>query len=245
MTGHCHIVNVDPCPANGNEALRIFAGEELTGLGKYLYDESRRTGRAECICFPTGIGQLSQALKIARQAGMPVTISGARTGITGGAVPDGGMVISTERMNRFLGLRRGTGGEMLLRCQCGVLLNEIRSAVASGAFAELAGWPAGAAGLAKQLATGTWCFPPDPTEPGATIGGMAACNASGAHTFLYGPMRPYVHGLTVVLVDGGIQPCQVHVTATDEGLTTDVIGDGQYVIQTCWAEVQDLVDRCH
>ena len=48
-----------------------------------------------------------------------------------------------------------------------------------------------------------------------------------------------------VLVDGGIQPCQVHVTATDEGLTTDVIGDGQYVIQTCWAEVQDLVDRCH
>ena len=45
-------------------------------------------------------------------------------------------------------------------------------------------------------------FPTDPTETSACLGGMAACNASGARSYRYGPMRPHVSGLRVVLVSG-------------------------------------------
>lgn len=51
-------------------------------------------------------------------------------------------------------------------------------------------------------ASGNFFFPPDPTETTASIGGMVACNASGARSFYYGPTRKYVEGLSVILTDG-------------------------------------------
>lgn len=47
-------------------------------------------------------------------------------------------------------------------------------------------------------------FPTDPTEASACLGGMAACNASGARSYAYGPMRPHITGLHVVLADGDL-----------------------------------------
>jgi len=47
-------------------------------------------------------------------------------------------------------------------------------------------------------------FPTDPTENPACLGGMAACNASGARSFRYGPMRAHVCGLHAVLADGSL-----------------------------------------
>lgn len=197
---------------------RIFEGEELAGLGKYLFDESRRTGIAQCIAFPTGVSELCAAVREAVAGDMPITVSGARTGIAGGAVPAGGMVISLERMNRFLGLRRGPGDSILLACQGGTLLSELRHAVSLGEFPGSNSWSKKAQGLSAELRAGTWFFPPDPTETGASIGGMIACNASGAHTFLYGPMRPYVEALKVVLTDGSLTTLRRgEVVADDKG----------------------------
>ena len=45
-------------------------------------------------------------------------------------------------------------------------------------------------------------FSPDPTEASATIGGMVACNASGARSYLYGSTRNHVTGLKLVLYNG-------------------------------------------
>ena len=47
-------------------------------------------------------------------------------------------------------------------------------------------------------------FPTDPTETSACIGGMVACNASGARSYGYGPVRPHVSALRVVLADGDV-----------------------------------------
>ena len=194
-------------------------GEDLAAAGGYLGDESRRTGQADAVAFPSSVADISTLLKMAAVRHWPVTVSGARTGITAGAVPDGGLVICLERMNRFLGVRRGTGGHLFLKCEAGVSLADVRKTVSTGIFADAARWSPEQQKLAAELTGGHWTFPPDPTETGASIGGMAACNASGAHTFLYGPTRLYVESMTVVLVNGDLLRLRRgHVQADEHGL---------------------------
>ncbi len=149
----------------------------------YLRDESRRIGKADSISFPKTEADLVAQLGRARQLKLPVTIQGARTGITAGAVPDGGHIINLSRMNRIMGFRKDKASDaVFVKVEPGVLLSE----------------------LAKEIAAGQKGFflPPDPTETSASIGGMVACNASGARSFFYGPTRKYVERLRLVLADG-------------------------------------------
>lgn len=142
----------------------------------YLRDESRRTGHASAIVFPKTEADILEALIAARDNGWPVTIQGARTGIAAGAVPEGGLILNLSRMNQVGAIHEGNR----LTVQPGALLADIRVAVQQqGLF-----------------------FPPDPTETSASIGGMLACNASGAQSYHYGPTRRWVHALRLLLADG-------------------------------------------
>ncbi len=141
----------------------------------YLRDESRRIGRAECIVFAAHEEDVAQALAAARANGWPVTVQGARTGITAGAVPAGGLILNLSRMKHI-----GTVAERRITVQPGALLSEINAAVAP-----------------QHL-----FFPPDPTETSASIGGMLACNASGALSYHYGPTRRWIRSVRVMLADG-------------------------------------------
>ena len=71
----------------------------------YLRDESRLIGRAESISFPASEAEVREVLRATAEAGIPVTVQGGRTGITGGAVPHGGHVLNLGRMDRILELR--------------------------------------------------------------------------------------------------------------------------------------------
>jgi D-lactate dehydrogenase (cytochrome) len=66
----------------------------LPALSDYLRDESRRTGRADRIAFARTAEDVLAALAEARANRRPVTVQGARTGVTGGAVPEGGLVLN-------------------------------------------------------------------------------------------------------------------------------------------------------
>jgi len=169
----------------------------------FLRDESRRMGAAETISFATSADDVRRALAEAAARGVCVTVQGGRTGITAGAVPDGGHILNLSRMNRITGLREDREGKrFLLRVQPGVLLTDVRAAVQAREF-KTDGWSAESlAALEALRAAGHHFFPPDPTETTATIGGMISCNASGACSFLYGPTRNYVERLSVVLADG-------------------------------------------
>ncbi|MDT8389769.1 MAG: FAD-binding oxidoreductase [Lentisphaeria bacterium] len=199
-----NVIHVTNSAARGMYDGKLFTGEELRAVTGCLRDESRREGQAEAVAFPRSLNDVSSLLKLAAERHWSVTVSGARTGITAGAVPNGGLVICLERMNRFSGLRRGEDGTLLLTCEAGVTLADIRHAVATGVFADSAQWRDEEKKLAKTLASGRWSFPPDPTETSASIGGMAACNASGAHTFSYGQTRSYIESARVVLADGNL-----------------------------------------
>ena len=150
----------------------------------YLRDESRSAGSAEYIAFPRCEEEVGEALAFARRQGLAVTTQGGRTGLAAGCVPRGGLVLNLSRMDRVLGAER-EGDSVFLRVQPGLLLLNLRRHVE---------------GMRPEY--GPLFFPPDPTETTASIGGMTACNASGARTYRYGAMRRHVEGLRVLLADG-------------------------------------------
>ncbi|HXK61963.1 MAG TPA: FAD-binding oxidoreductase, partial [Acidobacteriota bacterium] len=152
-----------------------------TELPEYLSDESRQIGSADSISFPESADELRDHLRYAAVRHQAVTVQGARTGITAGAVPEGGHILNLSRMKNILSFEENTAPRITV--QPGLTLTELRWAI-------------------HEETGGKWFFPPDPTEASATVGGMIACNASGARSFCYGAVRKYVTALRVMLIDG-------------------------------------------
>jgi D-lactate dehydrogenase (cytochrome) len=184
-----------------------FDSAPLGDCPDYLRDESRRSGTAEGIAWPSTVDEVAAALRSAAAARQRVTVQGGRTGITAGAVPEGGVIVSLSRMERVLGVRIDDAGRALVRVQPGLTLTGLR-AFLDGGSVNTTDWTPAALDALARLRRGHWLFTPDPTETSASLGGMAACNASGACSLAYGPTRDHVEALTVVLADGGILDLQ-------------------------------------
>jgi D-lactate dehydrogenase (cytochrome) len=181
----------DSCPRiEGAETIR----EQIADI---LADESKLTATdIDRVYFPESVDDVVAAVKEAAQNTTPVTISAARTGITGGAVPvDTRVVISLQKMNSVLrvGVSEQTGKPVAV-VQAGVTLDALRSELASFDWASLGGSAGGS----------HWHYPVDPTEWSAAVGGTIATNASGARSYHYGPTRDNVNAVKVVLADGRV-----------------------------------------
>jgi len=71
-------------------------------LENYLIDASNlQGGFSEKLFIPETAEEIAEILKEANKEKIPVTISGARTGTVGGAIPFSGWVISLEKFNRI------------------------------------------------------------------------------------------------------------------------------------------------
>jgi FAD/FMN-containing dehydrogenase len=126
------------------------------------------------LIVPVDEAGVASALREASAAGVPVTVAGGGTGITGGGVPLGGWVLSVEKLNR-LEIHPGYA-----IAGAGVPLRDLQAA----------------AQRSNQF------YPPDPTENSAFLGGTISTNASGSRSFRFGATRRWVQGLHVVLADG-------------------------------------------
>src|SRR5260370_37319556 len=71
----------------------------LSADSPYLIDASGFAGTAERVLIPSGEQEVCEVVREAAASGTPLTIAGAGTGLTGGRVPQGGWVISMERLN--------------------------------------------------------------------------------------------------------------------------------------------------
>ena len=83
----------------------------------YLKDASGLRGHADRLFAPEDEWGVAEVLQRATREGIPVTVSGAGTGVSGGRVPQGGWVISMERFTR-LDIKAGralAGAGVLLR----------------------------------------------------------------------------------------------------------------------------------
>ena len=176
---------------------------------KYLTDESRfGEGCARIIFFPESEEQISAFLRRMSSESIPVTISAGRTGIVGGAVPPRGAILSTERMNKILGLTfDSTAGEWLVKVQPGVIIKDLHTKVEKKEFRELltCAGESEKEDLKRFLEDPQrYFYPPDPTEDSSTIGGNIATNAAGARTYKYGSTRRFVRRIRVALANGDI-----------------------------------------
>jgi D-lactate dehydrogenase (cytochrome) len=174
----------------------------------YLMDESKLRGEADWLFFPKSEGEIGSILKYIRDSKIQTHISAARTGIVGAGVPSSGSIISTEKMNKILGLGFDENkGLYFIRVEPGITLQELNEKLMNKEFENIKELTPD---VKKKYNEGNKMFhyPVDPTEMSASIGGTVATNASGARTLKYGPTRDWVKGLRVALSSGEILDIQ-------------------------------------
>lgn len=169
----------------------------------YLQDESRMRGWGEKIAFPRDVKEIQQVLGYCRENHMQVTVQGARTGIVGGAVPSGGMILNLSKMDRITGIRQ-EGERFFLEAEPGVLLRDLQERLLAGRFDTKEWTEEAKEALGNMQKAGCYRFPPDPTETTASVGGMFAVNAKGLSGFVYGRMSSCTEQITLVLADGAV-----------------------------------------
>src|SRR2546423_6077140 len=160
----------------------MLVKSDQDAIQSFLADASNLAGgHASRVLVPETSEEVADALARATRERTPVTVAGAGTGIVGGRVPFGGVVLSTQRLNRIGEIvRHDHGGRAT--AGAGVVLADFQREVRS-----------------KGL-----LYPPDPTESSCYLGGTVATNASGARTFKYGPTRCYVRRLKIALATGDL-----------------------------------------
>ena len=164
---------------NAHTAMLIKKDPDL--ISAYLEDYSNlKGGFCDLVAFPMEEAEIAEFLKDSSAKKSPVTISGAGTGVTGARIPFGGRVLSLEKMNKIIDIRKHESGEGEALVEPGLLLQDFLSETEKyGLF-----------------------YPPDPTEKTSFIGGNVATSASGARSFKFGTTRDYVLGLKVMLSSG-------------------------------------------
>lgn len=150
-------------------------------LAPYL-TESRRlfTGSALAVLRPGSTEEVAFAVRACTQAGIAVVPLGGNTGLTGAGVPQGGVVLSLERMTR---LRAVDSVDATITVEAGMILQDVQDA-------------AEAAGMLFPLSYAS--------RGSARIGGGVSTNAGGIAVLAYGNARDLVLGLEVVLADGRV-----------------------------------------
>lgn len=150
----------------------------------YSHDETsakQYSHMPEVVVTPKTTKEIAKIVKLANKELIPITPRGAGSGLSGGAIPlFGGIVISTEIMNRVLEIDYDN---MMMVLQPGVVTNDINEEIAEhGLF--FAGYP-------MSVET---CY----------IGGNIAENAGGGKAVKYGVTGRYVMGLEVVTPTGEV-----------------------------------------
>jgi len=158
----------------GADQMEPYTHDEVVGL----------RADPEVVVRVTSAEQIADIFRLAQRERVPVTPRGAGYGLSGGAVPVcGGIVLSTEKMNRILEIDKKN---LMVTVEPGVITGDIHRAVeAKGLF-----------------------YPPDPASlDSCTIGGNVAEGAGGPRAVKYGVTRHYVCGLEAVLPSGDVIRC--------------------------------------
>ena len=71
----------------------------------YLVDETETrslVGRADAVVKPRSSAEVAALIRLSYAHDLPITVRGGGTGYAGGCVPNGGVVLSLERMSSVL-----------------------------------------------------------------------------------------------------------------------------------------------
>lgn len=167
-----------------NELQQLIGQEKVTAnetiLERHSKDESHHDARLpDAVVFPATAAEVSRIMSFANEYEIPVVPFGVGSSLEGHVIPlKGGISIDFQMMNRVLEVRPG---DFLVKVQPGVTRTQLN----------------------RELKKYGLFFPVDPGAD-ATIGGMAANNASGTTSVRYGIMRNQIRDLEVVMANGEI-----------------------------------------
>lgn len=138
-----------------------------------------QTSLPDIVAFPKSTEDVSHIMKVAQDFKIPVTPFGVGSSLEGHVIPyQNGITIDFSLMNQILEIKEN---DLLVKVQPGVTREQLN----------------------KELKKYGLFFSVDPGA-NATLGGMAATNASGTTTVKYGVMRDQVRDMEVVLADGSV-----------------------------------------
>jgi len=156
---------------------------ELADRQTYAYDSAVLEPTTPALAVrPTSVEQLGKVIALCYKLGLPMTVRGAGTNLSGGTVPDSpdSVVILTQGLNKILEIN---SSDLYAVVEPGVVTAKFAAAVAE-----------------KNL-----FYPPDPgSQAVSTIGGNIAENAGGLRGLKYGVTKDYVMGLEFFDCEGNI-----------------------------------------
>jgi len=140
----------------------------------------RWLGETPFLALPRTTEQVAAVVGVCFETATPITTQGGNTGLVGGQIPMGEILLSTERLNAIRDI--DTFDDVIV-AEAGVTLAAVHEAA---------------------LARGRR-FPLDIASEGtATIGGVVSTNAGGTAVLRYGNARELVLGLEAVLPNGEV-----------------------------------------
>ncbi len=171
-------------PALQSEFARLVGAENLfndaSDLLTYSYDAALLPAQAPGLAVrPTTLEALGRVVALCNAEGLPLTVRGAGTNLSGGVIPEGdGVVVVTTGLNRILEINQA---DMYAVVEPGVINERFHdTALAQGLF-----------------------YPPDPgSQAVSTLGGNVAENSGGLRGLKYGVTRDYVMGLSFFDTEG-------------------------------------------
>ena len=155
---------------------------DQSSLENYGHDETEDLiFLPEVVLKPESVEEISAIMSYCFEHSIVVTPAGARTGLSGGALPvKGGVLLSMEKFNRILHIDEKNHQ---VTTEPGVITQLLQDAVREkGLF-----------------------YPPDPASKGSCfIGGNVSENSGGPKAVKYGVTKDYVLNLEVVLPNGSV-----------------------------------------
>ncbi|GBC68737.1 putative FAD-linked oxidoreductase [archaeon HR01] len=155
----------------------VLTDEE--SLTKYSRDMASFERRPQLVVRPGSVEEISAVMRYCYREGIPVTVWGAGTSLTGAVVTDR-VILDVSRLNK---IHRIDTVNYYVHVDAGVILEDLN----------------------KELMREGFFFPPDPASSFiCTVGGAIAEGAGGLRCVKYGTVKDWVLALKVVLPDGSI-----------------------------------------
>jgi FAD/FMN-containing dehydrogenase len=155
--------------------------QDAFDVAPYLTEwRNRWTGETPILLKPGSTEEVARAVTICASHGVAIVPQGGNSGLVGGQIPYGEVLLSTRRLRA---VRDVTPLDDAMTLEAGITLLEAQQhATAAGRFFPL------------SLAA----------EGSATVGGVISTNAGGTQVLRYGMMRDLVLGIEAVMPNGEI-----------------------------------------
>lgn len=191
-----------------DELLNLFSGlvgrKNVIGDGlrllSYSYDASQTRGAPDIVVRPSSTEEVSEILRTANEAKLPVTPRGAGTSLVGGPVPiHGGVILDTLRMDEIIEIDEENSMATL---KCGVTISSLNASLGNGLV-----------------------FPLDPDGFGlSTVGGILSEDSACSFSPMYGSARDNVLAIEVVTAEGKVLELGGEYERKDRNLVDLFIG---------------------